>query len=136
MEGLADLPALIVLPALSTGSYGNVGEVGSQTGEGIFLWTGTEQIGDLEPCFCLSHGVILPHPPPEPVPRFDDGTLSLFYSCVDLDERGCPAEQRARWVPRGTPAPPTPSLTSVVSNEEKLPSMLHVPLSLVPFFLY
>ena len=98
MEGLADLPNVIVpcfLP--SAGSPNSAGEVDSQTEEGLFLWTSTEQFGDLEPGSACHVGTILPHLPQEAVPRFDDGTLSLFCSCVDLDERGCPAEQRARW---------------------------------------
>lgn len=65
MEGIADLPTVKAPQLLpSTGSYRNAGEVGFQPEEEIFLWTGTEQIGDLEPSFCLSHGTN----PATPVP--------------------------------------------------------------------
>lgn len=83
MEGLADLPTVIVpcfLP--SAGSPNSAGEVDSQTEEGLFLWTSTEQFGDLEPGSACHMGTILPHLPQEAVPRFDDGTLSLSSAAV------------------------------------------------------
>lgn len=112
MEGIADFSALVVAPfPPSTGSYRNVGEVGSHTEERFFLWAGAEQIGDLEPFLLVTMGIVfLPHLPQEAVPRVDGGTLSSTAVWIWMNEAAQQSREPGRPEPQRYPVAPTPSL--------------------------